>query len=143
MTIIEMDGVYTQKQDVETLYLAVAQRYGVLLKTKPDASKNYAILGSLDELRFDNIPTYLKPNVTGYLVYNSSNPLPAAPAFNNFNVLDDFTFRPLDNQALLPKPHKTITLELNFTKVDGQNRYGRLFLGCEQTIYLRKQSRIQ
>lgn len=126
MTIIEIDGVYTEKQDVETIYLATAQRYGVLLKTKSDASKNYAMLGSLDATKFDSFPIsppYLKPNVTGYLVYDDTKPLPAPPALNNFNVIDDFILVPLDRQPLLGNPDQTISLELNFTVIEDQNRY--------------------
>lgn len=123
LTIIEIDGIYTEKTTVETVYLAVAQRYGVLLKTKPDASQNYAMLGSLDTTRFDKVPGYLLPNVTGYLVYDSAKPLPAPPTLNDFNIIDDFNIVPLDRQPLLPNPDQTITLELNFTVIENQNRY--------------------
>ena len=125
MTIVEIDGVYTEKQEVETVYLAVAQRYGVLLKTKPDASKNYAMLGSLDTTRFDNVPSYLLPNVTGYLVYDNTKPLPAPPTLNDFNVIDDFILVPLDHQQLLQNADQIITLELNFSVIENQNRYQR------------------
>ena len=123
ITIIEIDGVYTEKKEVETVYLAVAQRYGVLLKTKSDASKNYAMLGSLDTTRFDNTPSYLQPNVTGYLIYDNSKPLPAPPTLNDFNIIDDFNLVPLDRQPLLGNPDQTITLDLNFTVIENQNRY--------------------
>ncbi len=134
MTIVEIDGVYTEKQDVETVYLATAQRYGVLLKTKPDASKNYALLGSLDTTKFDKTPPTLKPNVTGYLVYDDTKPLPAPPAFNNFNVVDDFILVPLDRQPLLGNPDQTVTLELNFQVIEEQNRYkDSHFLSAQST----------
>lgn len=123
MTIVEIDGVYTEKKDVESLYLATAQRYGVLLKTKSDASKNYAMLGSLDTLKFDDPLAIAHPNATGYLIYDDAKPLPATPALNNFNVIDDFILVPLDRQPLLGNPHQTITLELNFQVIENQNRY--------------------
>ena len=53
MTIIEVDGVYTEKKEVDTLYLAVGQRYGVLLEAKKNGTKNYAFLGSLDTSAYD------------------------------------------------------------------------------------------
>ncbi len=81
------------------------------------------MLGSLDTTRFDNVPGYLLPNVTGHLVYDSSKPLPAPPTLNDFNIIDDFNLVPLDHQALLGKPDQTITLELNFTVIENQNRY--------------------
>jgi iron transport multicopper oxidase len=71
-TIIEADGVYTRPQQTQDLYIATGQRYGVLLKTRPTADKNYPILGALDVGGFDPkaIPTDLMPNVTGALVYD-------------------------------------------------------------------------
>lgn len=131
MTIVEADGVYTERKDVETVYLAVAQRYGVLLKTKADASKNYAMLGSLDTDRFDNIPSYLRPNVTGYLVYDEAKPLPTPPPLNDFNIIDDFSLVPYDHQSLLGNPDQTITLELNFATIQDQNRWRDLGCSCD------------
>lgn len=92
------------------------------------------MLGSLDTTRFDNVPGYLLPNVTGHLVYDSSKPLPPPPTLNDFNIIDDFNLVPLDHQALLPNPDQTITLELNFTVIENQNRYGTSF--CLLTVLL-------
>jgi iron transport multicopper oxidase len=55
MTIIEIDGIYTKPRKVSQLYIATAQRYGVLLKTKSDTSKNYAALGMMDQEKFDRL----------------------------------------------------------------------------------------
>lgn len=72
LTIIEADGVYMQPQPVRDLYITTGQRYGVLLKTKPTSSQNYAILGSMDMSGFDPdaVSPTLNPNVTGALVYD-------------------------------------------------------------------------
>ena len=48
MTIVEVDGTYTQPYEVDSIYIATAQRYAVLLTTKCDASSNYAIMASMD-----------------------------------------------------------------------------------------------
>lgn len=112
------------------MYLAVAQRYGVLLKTKPDASKNYAMLGSLDTTKFDNIPSYVLPNVTGYLIYDNTKPLPTPPTLNDFNVVDDFILVPIDHQPVLKNPDQIITLELDFSVIENQNRYKGLICLC-------------
>jgi iron transport multicopper oxidase len=48
LTIVEADGVYTEPKTVSRLYLAVAQRYGVLLTTKETARENYIIKCMLD-----------------------------------------------------------------------------------------------
>lgn len=72
--IIEVDGVYTNKAPAGDLYIATGQRYGVLMQTKPVATKNYAIMANMDLNAFDPgalamVPN-IQPNVTGALVYN-------------------------------------------------------------------------
>lgn len=49
--IVEVDGVYTEAADADVIYITTAQRYSVLLKTKDDKSANFAIVGSMDEVR--------------------------------------------------------------------------------------------
>jgi iron transport multicopper oxidase len=47
-TIVEVDGIYTEPFTVQRLYLSVAQRYSVLMKTKKSRDRNYLIRGQLD-----------------------------------------------------------------------------------------------
>jgi iron transport multicopper oxidase len=123
MTIVEIDGIYTEHKEVDSLYIAVAQRYGVLLKTKHDTSTNYAALAMLDETMFDDIPGYLDPNVTAYLVYNDEKALPSPLVVNGFDTVDDFTLTPYDKLHLFDgTPDQTIVLGLNFFEQDSQNR---------------------
>lgn len=49
--IVEVDGIYTEAADADVIYITTAQRYSVLLKTKDDKSANFAIVGSMDEVR--------------------------------------------------------------------------------------------
>ena len=129
MTIIEVDGVYTDATlTVDNIYLAVGQRYGVILKPKGanyGASRNYQIQGTLDTSAFDAgalaAATYLNPNVTGHLVYDSKKAMPTGMALAPAVPLEDFNLVPQDHQALLPKPDHTITLNLNFTNQNNQN----------------------
>lgn len=123
MTIVEIDGIYTEHRVVDSLYITVAQRYGVLLKTKHNASKNYAALTMLDTKGFDDIPDYLNLNVTGYLVYDDKKALPPPLVLDRFNIVDDFTLTPYDRLPLLyGTPDQVIVLNLSFIKQDGQNR---------------------
>ena len=72
---------------------------------------------------FDLIPEGLNWNVTGWLVYNSSNPLPD-PAIRQepFEPLDDTTLVPWDNQPLLGEPDHTISLDVIMDNLaDGAN----------------------
>ena len=126
MTIVEVDGVYTQPQEVDSLYIATAQRYAVLLQTKPDACTNYAITASMDVDDFDNIPSYMIQNVTAALIYNEFGAYPAAATpLAGTGKLDDFDLVPYDQQPLLSgEPDVTITLDLSFFEQDDQNRAG-------------------
>jgi iron transport multicopper oxidase len=48
MSIVEVDGIYTQPADASMLYLSAAQRYSFLITAKNDTSSNYAFVGSMD-----------------------------------------------------------------------------------------------
>jgi iron transport multicopper oxidase len=48
MTIIEVDGVYTEPASANMIYLTAAQRYGVLVTTKNDSAANFPIMSSMD-----------------------------------------------------------------------------------------------
>ena len=50
MKIIEVDGVYTEPADADMIYITAAQRYGFLLTARDDASTNFAIVGSMDQV---------------------------------------------------------------------------------------------
>lgn len=48
ITIIEVDGIYTQPAEAEMIYLSAAQRCSFLLTTKNETTANYAFVGSMD-----------------------------------------------------------------------------------------------
>ena len=123
LTIIEVDGVYTEPTPVKSIYVATAQRYGVLVKAKTDASRNYAFKASLDINAFDHTTKYLQENATGQLVYNK-NASPARPhAIDDWGVIDDFNLVPQDRMPLLSgTPDQIITMDLNFSTINNQNR---------------------
>jgi len=127
LTIIAIDGIYVQPRKVSTLYVANAQRYDVLLTTKNSTGTNYAFFSNLDTTKFDNVPGYLHPNATGYLVYDASKHIPAeAPRVGSYDITDDITLVPQDGQLLLSgPPDASIVLNLDFFQRDGQNRYAQ------------------
>lgn len=51
MTVIEVDGVYTEPATTQMIYLTAAQRYGFLVTARDDTSTNFAMVGSMDEVR--------------------------------------------------------------------------------------------
>jgi iron transport multicopper oxidase len=52
MTIVEVDGLWTQPYDTTQLFVGVAQRYSVIVKAKPDKTQNFAIVASMNSAMF-------------------------------------------------------------------------------------------
>jgi iron transport multicopper oxidase len=52
MTIVEVDGQYVQPYDVQQLFIAVAQRYTVIVKSKTVATQNFAIVATMNPQMF-------------------------------------------------------------------------------------------
>jgi iron transport multicopper oxidase len=50
LTVVEVDGVYTEPMDATMLYFTTAQRYSFLLTARNDTKGNFAITGSMDEV---------------------------------------------------------------------------------------------
>lgn len=111
MTIVEVDGIYTQQAEAEMIYLTAAQRISFLITARNDTSANYPFVGSMDTDLFDTIPDGLDVNVTGWLVYDSSKDMPDAAFVDNFDAeFDDFALVPYDNMALLDSVDQSIEL---------------------------------
>ncbi|KAI1858714.1 uncharacterized protein JN550_012546 [Neoarthrinium moseri] len=122
MTIVEVDGVYTQPAVADMIYLSAAQRCSFLLTTKNETSANYAFVGSMDTTLFDTLPDDLNYNVTGWLVYDGNAAFPDAAFVDELNPFDDMTLIPWDNQTLLGEPDQTIELDVIMDNLgDGAN----------------------
>lgn len=50
MRVVEVDGVFTEPKEANILYMAVAQRMGILVTTKNDTSANFPMVVSMDEV---------------------------------------------------------------------------------------------
>ena len=126
MQIVEVDGIYTNEAAADMIYVAAAQRYSVLITTKNDTSTNFAYVASMDQVcseflyqppqsnnnqtLFDTIPSSLNPNVTGWLVYDNTAPLPTPALVDTLDPFDDFFLVPTDAKPLLPEPNYTVPL---------------------------------
>ncbi|KAL1964569.1 hypothetical protein VTN77DRAFT_6866 [Rasamsonia byssochlamydoides] len=112
--IVEIDGVYTEPTEADTLYIAVAQRYSILLTTKNSTDRNYAIVTVADSVLLDTIPPNLQLNNTNWLQYNAEAPhLPANITVSQASDLvpfDDITLVPYDHMPLLPEPDYVINV---------------------------------
>ncbi|CZT07469.1 probable iron transport multicopper oxidase FET3 precursor [Rhynchosporium agropyri] len=112
MTIVEVDGVFTDPAEASMIYLSAAQRYSFLLTTKNDTSTNYAFMGSMDTDLFDTLPDDLNWNSTGWLVYDDTKPKPDPTPVDALEAFDDFTLVPFDKQPLLPAADQTLTFDV-------------------------------
>ncbi|KAL8947295.1 MAG: hypothetical protein Q9222_006412 [Ikaeria aurantiellina] len=122
MRIVEVDGVYTEAAEADMIYLTAAQRYSVLITTKDDTSSNFAIVGSMDQDLFDAVPSTLNPNVTGWLIYDKTAPLPSPALIDAFEPFDDFTLIPYDRQPLLSEVDYSFNLDVKMDNLgDGAN----------------------
>lgn len=130
MTVVEVDGVYIEPYVTGSKMLRVApgQRTSVLIHTKPDTSKNFAIWDTMDinmMFIYENrtIPANYNPNVTAWLVYDEAKPLPPPPVLHEFDFADDVDFVPLDKEPLLQPVNKQIIIDTFTTEIDGIRRF--------------------
>jgi iron transport multicopper oxidase len=122
MRIVEVDGVYTEPMDADMIYITAAQRYSVLVTAKNDTKSNFAFVGSMDEDLFDTVPEGLNPNVTGWLVYDDKQALPAAKSVETFKPFDDFKLVPWDKEGVFDHVDQSITLDVKMDNlIDGAN----------------------
>ena len=124
--IVEVDGVWTEPAEVNMIYVTAAQRYGFLLTTKNQTEFNYAIHGAMDTVLFDTVPQTLDPNVTSYLIYNPSQPLPTPRYDEPLNPFDDFELVPLDGLKLFDDPDQVVLLDLKMDNLDNGANYAFL-----------------
>ncbi|KAH8702101.1 conidial pigment biosynthesis oxidase Abr1/brown 1 [Talaromyces proteolyticus] len=130
MTVVEVDGTWIEPYPVgeKNIRVATGQRMSVLIKTKEDASKNYAFWNTMDinmMFVFENksIPENFNPNATAWLVYDESLPLPEAPVIHELAFIDDLSFVPYDREPLLEPVDHQIILNTGHTVVNDVTRF--------------------
>jgi iron transport multicopper oxidase len=133
MTVVEVDGIYTDPTPVgdKLLRIATGQRISVLIHTKPDASQNFAIWDTMDinmMFIFEDrpIPAGYNPNATAWLVYDETKPLPPPPVFHELtpdHFIDDVSLVPLDKEPLLEPVQHQIIIDTFSTEIDGVKRF--------------------
>ncbi|ODQ80447.1 hypothetical protein BABINDRAFT_61782 [Babjeviella inositovora NRRL Y-12698] len=111
MTVVEADGIYVEPYTTDMLYLTVAQRYSVLVKTKQASDKNFAIVQVMDEEMLDSVPADLETRGVNYMVYDSNLSLPHALA-RKLSAFNDADLRPRDPEELLADPDYFIVLDV-------------------------------
>ncbi|KAJ2961495.1 hypothetical protein NQZ79_g3313 [Umbelopsis isabellina] len=121
MDIIEVEGIDTQRQTVDNIFLAAAQRYSVLVTAKNDTSFNYYMHADMNPDMFDTVPDDLQLNITAPIIYNQNAPF--APQ-NDLGSLDfdDTTLVPLEVVGMAQADH-SYPMSFDFqVYTDGINR---------------------
>ncbi|ODV59615.1 uncharacterized protein ASCRUDRAFT_76977 [Ascoidea rubescens DSM 1968] len=129
LTVVEIDGVYVTPVKTNLLYLTVAQRYSVLLKSKSideinSKYKNYKIMQIIDKDMLDFIPDKLQLNYTNHLVYDNKIPVDNNQYYINdlSTHLNDFYLKPLDDIQIFDDYDYQIILDFEMDNLgDGIN----------------------
>lgn len=123
MTIIQVDGVYTEPAEAEMIYVTAAQRYGFLVTARNDTSSNFAMVNSMDTDLFDAFDPDLNTNATGWLVYDDAKPNPEATLLESWDAqYDDFDLVPHDKMEILDHVDYSFNLDLSMINLgDGAN----------------------
>jgi iron transport multicopper oxidase len=128
--IIEVDGVYTEPTEADTLYIGVAQRYTILFTTKNSTDQNYPIVTVADAVLLDIIPSNLQLNLTNWLEYNPDAVFAQADitvsSCTDLVPFDDATLVPYDHMPLLPDPDQIIEVTVVMDPLDNGKPYALL-----------------
>lgn len=130
-TAVGVDGTTVEKYYMgnETLRIAPAQRWDILITTKNDTSKNFVIFATLDvNMLFPplGIPTIegWNGNTTAWLVYDETKPLPPQITFYEFEFFDEVNnLIPYDRMPLLEPVDRRIEMTLENATYDGITRF--------------------
>lgn len=112
MTIIECDGVAIVPYVVDSLQVATAQRYSVLVTAKPSSDFNYLLHYQLNQVMFSptKIPTDFNPSATALLLYSTSAPTFNATVSPDPTLFDDLNLRPLE---VIPAMKADLTIRMD------------------------------
>ncbi|KAG2003852.1 hypothetical protein GB937_009345 [Aspergillus fischeri] len=150
ISVVEVDGTWVDAYPArdKKIRLATGQRMSILLKTKDNTDRNYAIWDSMDVnmmFFYENraIPEGFNPNTTAWLVYDEAKELPPAPDVHeldpNNDFVDDLVFVPANHEPLLEKVDRQIIFDTSVTQRDGRSVYtinGQTYVDPEEpTMY--------
>ncbi|KAI9831832.1 MAG: hypothetical protein M1826_002864 [Phylliscum demangeonii] len=123
MTIVEVDGVYTQPAEADMLYLTSGQRCSFLITAKENADRNLAFVTRMDREMFDKAPDGLEDSATGWLVYDSAKARPSPAARDTLRPFDDIGLVPYDQAPLLAHVDRSITLNVGMNNLGDGAKY--------------------
>ncbi|AMD20886.1 HDR144Wp [Eremothecium sinecaudum] len=96
LEVVEVDGVYVERNVTNMIYITSAQRYSMLVRTKSDTSKNFAIMQAFDRMMLDVEPEDLIYNAASFMIYDDEKDLPEPIVPEEYEFLDDVYLVPVD-----------------------------------------------
>ncbi|KAI8050168.1 multicopper oxidase-domain-containing protein [Gilbertella persicaria] len=123
LDVIEIDGIETERQSVQSVYLTAAQRVSVLVTAKNSTDINYYMHADMNTDMFDTLPDALVYNLTAPIYYNNaSSDFYQSEDIGMASTWSDFDLVPLEKQDVLPHDHQVnLTFDFDVT-TDGVNR---------------------
>ncbi|CAO3681147.1 unnamed protein product [Rhizopus stolonifer] len=123
MDVIEIDGVETQRQTVQSVYLTTAQRISVLVTAKNTTDSNYYMHLDMNSDMFDTIPDDLLLNITAPIYYNTNiTTFASSEDVGMDSTFDDMALVPVEVESAVNYDHQ-VNLTFNFdVTTDGINR---------------------
>ncbi|KAJ2019083.1 ferroxidase fet3 [Coemansia sp. S680] len=101
MHVIEVDGVATEKQKVNSVLLGVAQRVSVLVSALPESTNNYRYHFDILSDIFPEVAGYNPRSYSGSIVYEESAKFATAASPIIWEDFDDLSLTPLDRLPIL------------------------------------------
>ncbi|KAJ2412131.1 ferroxidase fet3 [Coemansia sp. RSA 2530] len=98
--VIEVDGVATEKQKVNSVLLGVAQRVSVLVTAQPESASNYRYHFDILSDIFPDLPNYNPRSYSGPVVYSEGAQFAEASPII-WEDFDDLGLTPLDRVPIL------------------------------------------
>ncbi|KAF2455514.1 Cupredoxin [Lineolata rhizophorae] len=127
VTVVAIDGIPVEPAQTTSIRLSAGQRYDVLLHTKSNPTRNYALISRMDRLELQSRGQQPPPDATelytnhGIVSYSAEfpDPSPLSPNETNFRPLNDMDLVPADGEELLGPVDEHITLTTSFTNRAG------------------------
>lgn len=120
--VVEVDGVYVNKTTTPVIYITIAQRYGVLIRTKNDTSRNFAFMNNIDDSMLDTPKECWTINSTNSIQYNKDAAFPD-PIDKYADQLDDIELTTLAQVPLLPDSDQQITIAVQMNNLGNGINY--------------------
>ncbi|ORY28145.1 putative iron transport multicopper oxidase FET3 precursor [Naematelia encephala] len=122
MYVIETDGIEMEPYPIDTVTIAVSQRYSMLVEAKNTTGTNYAMMIMQSEDMYDQVPDDLVLNNTVQIIYDAAAPFADEVIIDEIPTLNDTDFVPVLKKEMLGYDIEYVLNVFFDTYDDGTNR---------------------